>query len=222
MTGTDRSADERAPVVLQIDPAGPSPDTMRLVEEVLAAGQLVAYPTDTFYGLGARPGNVHAVEALFRAKGRGRNEPLPLIASTREQLEALCGLLSATARRLADAFWPGPLTLVLPRGCAALAPGVTGGGDTVAVRVPDHLVARAVADAAGGWVTSTSANASGERPASTADDVVRALGARVSLVLDAGPTLGQLPSTIVDVTSAHPRLIRPGAVAFERVLESLQ
>jgi L-threonylcarbamoyladenylate synthase len=211
------------PAVLRVDPAWPERDTMSLVEQTLAQGEIVAYPTDTFYGLGANPANADAVEQIMRAKGRRPGEPLPLIASDRLRLEAVVGPLSGVASRLADAFWPGPLTLVLPLGRGALlAPAVTAGGQTVAVRVPGHLVARAVAEVAGGLVTSTSANKRGEPPASTADAVVRALGRSVALVLDGGPTAGEWASTIVDVSGSRPRLIRRGAVSFDRVLESLQ
>jgi L-threonylcarbamoyladenylate synthase len=195
---------------------------MDRVAEALASGGVVAYPTDTFYGLGVNPADQVAAEALFAAKGRRSAEPLPLIASDLVRLEALAGPLSPVARRLAAAFWPGPLTLVVPRGRAVLAPAVTAGGDTIAVRVPAHLVARAVAERAGGLVTSTSANRSGEAPAATAADVLRALGGGIALVVDGGPTAGESASTIVDVTGAHPRLIRPGRVAFDRVLESLK
>jgi L-threonylcarbamoyladenylate synthase len=222
MPGVGTSTEGSMPAVLRVDPASPERDTMGLVEQALAEGRLVAYPTDTFYGLGANPCSVDAVEAIFRAKGRNADAPLPLIASDLRRLEAVIGPLSSVARRLAQAFWPGPLTLVVPLGRASLAPAVTAGSETVAVRVPAHLVARAVADVAGGLVTSTSANRSGEPPAATADAVVRALGRSLALVLDGGATTGEMASTIVDVTRDRPRLVRRGAVSFDRVLESLQ
>jgi L-threonylcarbamoyladenylate synthase len=139
-----------------------------------------------------------------------------------ERLEDVLGPLPPMARRLAEAFWPGPLTLVVPQGAGKFAPAVTAGGDTIAVRVPGHLVARAVAECVGGLVTSTSANRSGEPPCATAAAVARALGRAVAIVLDGGPTSSEAASTIVDVTGAHPRLLRPGRIAFDRVLESLQ
>jgi L-threonylcarbamoyladenylate synthase len=214
--------ESRTPPVFRVNPAAPERDVMDRVVEALAAGAIVAYPTDTFYGLGVNPCDAKAVDRLFAAKGRASAEPLPLIASDLAQLEALIGSLSPMARRLAQSFWPGPLTLVVPMGGAKIAPAVTAGGKTIAVRVPAHLVARAVAQSIGGLVTSTSANRSGEAPAATAHDVVRAMGGAVELVLDSGPTSGEAASTIVDVTGAHPRLLRRGQVAFDRVLESLK
>jgi L-threonylcarbamoyladenylate synthase len=220
MSATATSTESRMPPVFRVNPVAPERDVMDRVVEALTESGIVAYPTDTFYGLGVDPANAAAVDALVRAKGR-RSEPLPLIASDMARLEAHIGPLSAVARRLATAFWPGPLTLVVPFGAATLAPGVTAGGQTIAVRVPAHLVARAVAESVGGLVTSTSANRSGEPPASTAQDVVRALADAVTLVLDGGPTAGESASTIVDVTGPHPRLIRPGRVSFDRVLDAL-
>jgi L-threonylcarbamoyladenylate synthase len=222
MVASAASTEGHRPAVLRVNPASPERDVMSRVVDALAAGGVVAYPTDTFYGLGVDPTNAAAVEALFLAKGRRSSDPLPLIASDVRRLEAAIGPLSPVARRLADAFWPGPLTLVVPRGGAAFAPALLAGGETIAVRVPAHLVARAVAESVGGLVTSTSANRSGEAPAATADAVVRALGVAVVLVLDGGPTVAEAASTIVDVTGARPRLLRPGRIAFDRVLESLQ
>lgn len=216
------SAATDPPRILRVTATAPERDVMDQVVEALAAGALVAYPTDTFYGLGVDPANGDAVESLFRAKGRESREALPLIASSLARLEEHFGVLPPIGHRLAEAFWPGPLTLVVPKGEARLAAGVTAGRDTVAVRVPAHLVARAVAEATGGIVTSTSANRSGEAPASSAAEVVRAMPSGLAIVLDAGPTIGEAASTIVDVTGAHPRLIRPGRVAFDRVLESLK
>jgi L-threonylcarbamoyladenylate synthase len=148
-----------------------------------------------------------------------------LIAADIDALRELGAEPPPLARRLAEAFWPGALTLVLPIAPIASArfPDVlTAGGSTVAVRVPAHPVARAIAAIAGGLITSTSANRSGHPPASTADDVHAALGDEIAVLVDGGVTPGGAPSTIVDVTSETPRLIRAGVVAWERVLESLK
>jgi L-threonylcarbamoyladenylate synthase len=205
-----------------IDPAAPEREVLEEVADVFRRGGVVAYPTDTFYGLGADPTSATGVDAVFRAKGRTAREPLPLIAADRQGIEAALGPLPTIGARIANAFWPGPLTLVVPLGDARLAPALTAGLSSVAVRVPAHLVARAVARVAGGLVTATSANRSGEPAASTADEVELALGDTVELVLDAGPTPGALASTIVDVTGTHPKLVRTGRVPFDRVLESLR
>ena len=207
--------------VFRVTATAPERDVLERVVEALAAGRVIAYPTDTFYGLGVDPTSDAAVESLFRVKGRAATEALPLIASDLARIESRLGPLSDIARRLARAFWPGPLTLVVPQGEARLAAAMTAGRKTVAVRVPAHLVARAVAEAIGGLVTSTSANRSGQPPVSTAQEVVRVLGHDVAFVLDGGPTTGESASTIVDVTGPHPRLLRPGQVPFDRVLDAL-
>jgi L-threonylcarbamoyladenylate synthase len=185
----------------------------------IARGEVVAYPTETFYGLAADPRNARAIERIFEAKGRRSDEPLPLIASDVAQVERWFGALSPQAAILAREFWPGPLTLVLPlRADHDLPSALTAGRANIAVRVPAHPVARALALAAGGAITSTSANPSGEPPASTADDVLRMLADRIAMVIDGGATPGGAPSTIVDVHEVPPTLVRAGVVPWERVL----
>ncbi len=191
--------------------------------DAIKRGDVVAYPTETFYGLPADPRNAQAIERVFAAKGRRSEEPLPLIAADLMQVEQWFGRLSPIAAALAHDFWPGPLTLVLPLPANHELPAnLTAGRDNIAVRVPAHPVARALAAAAGGLVTSTSANPSGTPPATTADEVRRTLADRVAMVIDGGTTAGGAPSTIVDVVGAHPRLVRAGVIAWERVLSSLQ
>lgn len=202
------------------------------VRTAIANGQLIAYPTDTFYGLGVDPRQAAAVEAIFRAKGRASDSAIPLIAADADRVAAWFGRLSPLAVRLAERFWPGPLTLVIPLRSAAdvataphavrLPDVLTSGGDSIAIRVPDHAIARAVAAAAGGVITSTSANLTGDPPVRTADEVLQAIGGSLALIVDAGATPGGAPSTIVDVTRDAPRLVRPGLVPWERVLESIQ
>jgi L-threonylcarbamoyladenylate synthase len=200
-------------------------DTLAAVRDAVRRGEVIAYPTETFYGLGADPFNGDAVSRVFEVKGRQAGEALPLIAAGIADVEQACGTLSPVAARLAAAFWPGALTLVLPIAVGRFPDALTAGRANVAVRVSGHHGALAVARAAGGLITSTSANRSGQPPASTADAVIAALGERISLVgvvIDDGPTPGGAPSTIVDVTEDAPRLVRAGSVPWERVLESLQ
>lgn len=198
-------------------------DVLARAADFVARGEVVAYPTETFYGLAADPRNAHAIERVFAAKGRRSEEPLPLIAADLAQVERWFGTLSPIAATLARGFWPGPLTLVLPLPAdLALPTNLTAGRDNIAVRVPAHAVARALAALAGGVITSTSANPSGTPPATTADEVRRTLADRVALVIDGGTTAGGAPSTIVDVMGAQPRLVRAGVIAWERVLSSLQ
>lgn len=197
-------------------------DTKILHEAVdaLRHGGIVAYPTDTFYGLAVIPTDGRSLERLFDAKGREAGAAIPLVAASLEQADEFVGELTPLARRLADAFWPGPLTLVIAarRG---LDPRLLAGGETVAVRVPAHGVAVALAEAAGSPITSTSANRSGQPPAQTADEVEASLGETVDLILDGGACAGGAPSTIVDVTGDSPRLVREGAIAWNRVVQFL-
>jgi L-threonylcarbamoyladenylate synthase len=206
----------------RIDATHPDETVITHVAAVVAAGGVAAYPTDTFYALGADPRRSDGVSAIFAIKGRREGEALPLIAGSLAEIERLLGPLGETARRLAQRFWPGPLTLMVPLARGVVDPRVNAGHRSVAVRVPDHAAARALASAVGGLITSTSANRSGSPPAATADDVIRSFPDGSLIVLDGGPTPGGLASTIVDVSEQPPRLVRAGQVPFDRVLESLQ
>lgn len=181
----------------------------------------MAFPTDTLYGLAVDPRDSESVLHVFDVKRRGQDAPVPLIACDLEQVESQVGRLPALGRRLARQFWPGPLSLVV-EASPALAREVHGGRGTVAVRVPAHAVARGFARRAECPLTATSANRTGEIPPKTASEVIAALGDDVALVLDAGPTSGGPPSTIVDVTGARPILVRAGAVPWMRVLEFVE
>ena len=205
--------------VARIDPAQVSAQALTAAAAWIRAGGIVVFPTETFYGLAVDPTRPAAVAALFDLKGRDRQVAVPLVAASREALERLCGPIDARSAVLADRFWPGSLSLVI-EAPATIAPEVHGGAGTIAVRVPSHPLARALAEAAGGLVTSTSANRSGE-PAAVD---VASLGSwrddpRV-YVIDGGPTAGGAPSTIVDARRSPPILIREGAVPWSRVLES--
>ncbi|HSL23352.1 MAG TPA: L-threonylcarbamoyladenylate synthase [Vicinamibacterales bacterium] len=207
------------PVHLAINPVTPDPRRVRDAVDVVRAGHVIAYPTDTQYGLGADPRDPAAVAEVFAIKGRDAARSLPLIAGSFEQAQRT-GLFDARARRLAARFWPGPLTLVVPQ-AMSFAAGVAEDG-RVALRVPDHALARALAQELGCALTATSANRSGAPAAATADDVAAALGDLVSCIVDGGAAPGGAPSTIVDVSGGAPRLVRAGAVPWERVLESLE
>lgn len=188
--------------------------------DVLRGGGAIIFPTDTFYGLAADPRRADAVARVFAAKGRPSGVPLPLVASSLEQAEREVAFLSGTASRLARRFWPGPLALLAaPR--LPLVGGVAGGDGSVALRVPDHAVARALAAALGFAITATSANASGRPSLRTAEEAARELEGRVDLVLDSGPTPGGLPSTIVDARVDPPLLVRNGAVPFQVILDAV-
>ena len=198
-----------------------SPDELTEAIEWLRQEKIVAFPTDTLYGLAVDPKSDLAVHRLFELKGRRARAALPLVASATRQVEALCGPLGSTAGRLAATFWPGPLSLVFDAP-SSVSVAVHGGSRTIAIRVPDHAVARALAEGFGGPITATSANRTGADPASEPG----ALGALAEdpnvYVIDAGRTIGGAPSTIVDARGSPLTLVREGAIAWNRVLESLK
>ena len=181
----------------------------------LAAGQVVALPTDTVYGLAVDPFRAGATDRLFALKGRPREVHLPVLVADEEQALELTTAVPEVARRLMASFWPGALTLVLPRRPDLVA-DLGGDHTTVGVRCPAHPVPTAVCRLAGPLAT-TSANRHGEPPLPTATDVVAAFGEGVSLVLDGGTCSG-LPSTVVDCTGHQPELLRRGHVPWERVV----
>jgi L-threonylcarbamoyladenylate synthase len=180
--------------------------------DCLRRGGLVAYPTDTLYGLGALASDDEAVRWLFKAKKRPPAIALPILVEDVEMASDVSDRLSPLALRLASRFWPGALTLVLPRSpqfhSLALA-----GGDTVAVRVPDHAVPLALIEALGEPLTGTSANVSGQRGPVTASDVAEQLGDAVDIIIDGGRCPGGVESTVVDLTGEEPRLVREGAIS---------
>jgi L-threonylcarbamoyladenylate synthase len=204
--------------VTRVRVAGDGDAAVQVAVAAMRSGLVVAYPTDTLYGLAVDPANSGAVTKLFSLKGRALDKAIPLIAADVGQVRAWT-TMTPLAERLAAAFWPGPLTLVL-RAAVEMDVRVMAEGGTVAIRVPDQPIARALAAAADCPVTSTSANPSGLPPTADPDEVARALPA-IDVLIDAGVTPGGAPSTIVDATGTQPVLIRAGAIAWERVLESL-
>jgi L-threonylcarbamoyladenylate synthase len=190
------------------------PDPTRIEEAValLNAGELVAFPTETVYGLGADARNPVAVARIFAAKGRPVSHPLIVHVSSLAAAQEWIAELPATARRLAEAFWPGPLTIVLPK-AADVPVAVTGGQSTVALRAPAHPVARALLAAFGGGIAAPSANRYGRISPTCAADVHEELGDRVALVLDGGACEVGLESTIVACLGGRVTLLRPGAIS---------
>ncbi|MCM0019282.1 MAG: L-threonylcarbamoyladenylate synthase [Tagaea sp.] len=198
----------------------PTKSNIARAASTLRAGRLVAFPTETVYGLGARADDPRAVARIYAAKGRPRFNPLiahvPDIAAAKR-----AAAFDARAELLADLFWPGPLTLVLPVRGQGVCLAARAGLDSVGVRVPAHPVARALLRRAGVPIAAPSANPSGKLSPTTALDVARGLGARVDLVLDGGACAVGLESTIVDLTGSRARLLRPGGVPVEAIAAAI-
>jgi L-threonylcarbamoyladenylate synthase len=183
---------------------------------VLRRGGLVAFPTETVYGLGADAGNPDAIAKLYAAKGRPAGHPVIVHLADGGQLEEWAREISPLARKLADTFWPGPLTLVLKR-AARVHDAVTGGQDTVGVRVPAHPVAHMLLTRFGSGIAAPSANRFGHVSSTTAAHVRREFGAAVDLVLDGGASAVGIESTIVDVSGEAPVILRPGHILAQQI-----
>lgn len=187
--------------------------------ELLRAGELVVYPTETFYALGALASSPSALARLIAAKGRPEGKSLPLIAADLAQVESVGFFEAPLARRIASRLWPGPLTLVIPAR-SGIAPELVAPDRTVAVRIPGSRVARSLALSAGGPLVSTSANPSGEAPPSSAEAVSPKILAAVAEILDGGQTPGGKPSTLVLIEDASFRVVREGAVSRSQIEEA--
>lgn len=179
--------------------------------QILTSGGLVVFPTDTVYGVGAHALDATAIEGLYLAKERPRDKAIPVLLASAADLPLVAREISPVARRLAEAFWPGALTLVLPRQ-PTLPAVLTAGGDSVAVRVPDHPAGRALIAALGAPLAATSANLSGQSSPITAEEAAAQLGERIDLILDGGPCPGGAPSTVLDLTRDPPQVLRAGPV----------
>lgn len=199
------------PRVLTVDPGAPDPGVVAEAVRVLRAGGLVAMPTETVYGLAARALDEQAVARVYAAKGRPSHHPLIAHVEGAAQARALAAVWPEAAERLTKAFWPGPLTVIVD--CAPHVPSaVAGGGASIAIRAPSHPVALALLSALGEPIAAPSANRFQGLSPTTAAHVVKELGDRVDLVLDAGPCDAGIESTVVDVRAAPARVLRPGAL----------
>ena len=203
---------------------GPPPvhieDPLARAAALLRAGDLVAFPTDTVYGVGALAWQPSAVAKLYHAKLRSAGKAIPVLLADPGDLPLVGRDLSHDALRLAARFWPGPLTIVVLRS-ASIPDEVTAGGDSVAVRVPNHALALALIRAAQGPLAATSANLSGERSPVTAAEVEAQLGGRIAMILDGGSCPGGVASTVVDMTGGAPRVLRPGPISEAAIFEAL-
>ena len=197
-----------------------APQTAQIAANIIKTGGLVAIPTETVYGLGADGLNPEAVAKIFAAKGRPQDNPLILHISDREQMEQFCHHIPPAAYLLAEKFWPGPLTMVLPaKNCVPKC--TTAGLPTVAVRCPDCDVTRKIIALSGVPIAAPSANLSGKPSTTTAQHVLHDHKGKIELIVDGGPCRVGVESTIVDLTEDRPRLLRPGGITPEQLMEVL-
>ena len=193
------------------------PQSLGRALEILTAGGLVAFPTDTVYGLGALAYDGEAVSSIYTVKGRGLEKAIPVLIGEFGQIERVSSGVSRMVMRLAEEFWPGPLTLVVPRHPSI--PDAVSSMPTVGVRMPDLEVTRELLRLTGPLAV-TSANASGQGSPATAMGVEMQLAGKIPLILDGGATLGGIPSTVVDCTGPEPRLLREGPISFHQIQEA--
>ena len=197
-----------------------SQQDIQTAADLLRIGGLVGIPTETVYGLGANGLDPAAVGRIFQAKGRPQDNPLILHIPGADWLERYCREVPETAYRLAERFWPGPLTMILPR--REIVPlQTTGGLETVGVRCPDHPVTRAIIEAAGVPVAAPSGNTSGRPSPTTAGHMAEDMDGKIDGIVDGGPCAVGVESTIIDLTVTPPRLLRPGGLPLEALEEVL-
>ncbi len=203
-------------LVLKVDPDKPENGLIKEAAQIIKKGGLVAFPTETVYGLGANALNDEAVRSIYKAKGRPSDNPLIVHVSSIEQVYHLASEVSLLARRVMEVFWPGPLTVVLP--CKdTVSKTVTGGLDTVAIRMPKHKVALTLIGTAQLPIAAPSANTSGKPSPTEAEHVLADLAGRIDAVIDGGSAKVGLESTVLDLTSDPPVILRPGGVSKEEL-----
>lgn len=195
--------------VLKVDPEHPGRDALEAAAQAIMRGGVIAFPTDTLYGLGCSLFDVAAVELVGKLKRRDARLAFISLIPEPSQADGLASSVNPVARRLIREFWPGPLSLIFH--AAPIVPGpVRGAGGTIALRCPRDTLSHALLQRFGGPVVSSSANLSGQPPAATAEEVVGYFGNQLDLVLDGGPRVGAVPSTLVDVSGPRPKLLRRG------------
>lgn len=186
------------------------------IASTIANGGVIAFRTDTFYGLGADPFNNHAVQRIKQLKGREGDNPILVVVSDREQVGRFISEQSPAFDLLARAFWPGPLTLI-GRAGAEIAEEIAAGTETIGVRLPGDDLVRVLVRACGGALTATSANPANQKPAKTAQEVLSYFGEAIDLIVDGGDAKADQPSTVVDARDIEARLIREGMISWRRI-----
>jgi L-threonylcarbamoyladenylate synthase len=206
--------------LLKVSAGAPDSTAIRYAADFIKRGQVVGVPTDTFYGLGADPFNLAAVEEIYRVKGRPENRALPILVSSIEQAAMLSRDLPDNFLRLAQKLWPGALTIVVPAS-NRLPLKVTANKGRVALRWPNSRVACAIIEQVGTPITGTSANISGYPSCSNAQELVQQLGERLPLILDSGDTGARVSSTIVNLDGEDWKIVRPGQISQEEIEKAL-
>ena len=201
---------------LTVDPKKPPDQALVLAAEVIQAGGVIVYPTETLYGIGANAWNSGAVSRVQEIKHRSHPKPILVVVDSAASAGGVTQEISPLARRFMERFWPGPLTLVL-RASVMLPATLTLGRGTIGVRVPSNPLCLRLLTLCGCPLTSTSANLSGEKTPSTPQEIERKLGPGIDLYLNAGPLMESAPSTVLDVTGERPRLLREGAISLAQL-----
>ena len=203
-------------LTIKLDPYHPDDDTLKKVIQFIKKGKTIAFPTETFYALGASAYNEDAIKKVFMIKGRDYANPLPILIEGETMLKEVVSDIPAIATSLIREFWPGGLTLIF-KASKKIPPLLTAHTETIAVRNSSHPLARMLVAGAGCPITATSANLSGQKSCSSASEVVENLGNAVNLIVDGGQNKGVLPSTIVDLTSTPPKIVREGIISHKRL-----
>lgn len=209
------SGRDGATEVVRIDPVNPDPTALAHAADVIASGNVIAFPTDTVYGFACRPDDPNAIDAVYEIKGRPRRLPLVLFIPATDDLDRYAAEITPELERATCRFWPGPLTAIVR--ASALVPSAVVAEGTVGIRVPRHPVALGLVRACGGVLATTSANLSGRGSIADPAQVLEQLGGKIVLLLDAGPAPGRMESTVVDFSRRPPVVLRAAAIGIEEL-----
>jgi L-threonylcarbamoyladenylate synthase len=207
--------------IVKINPENPEPEKIDEAVAILKSGGVIAFPTETFYGLGADARDEAAVEKIFGIKGRDFKNPILVVIGDTRHLETFAGTISEEARRLMDRFWPGPLTIVFTAS-PAVSPKLTAGTGKIGIRLTSHPVAMEISRRLGGPLTATSANFSGAPECSSAAEVISQLEGKIDGVIDGGQTPGGKGSTIVDLAVTPGKILREGVIPASLIQDTLR
>jgi L-threonylcarbamoyladenylate synthase len=209
------------PEIITLDPDRPDQSLIAKVGNILKKGGVIAFPTETFYGLGTDCDNEEAIEKIYTIKGRSFDKPIPIIIGQRRYINKYATSIPEAGKKLMDRFWPGGLTLLLPAS-PRLPQKLTAGSGKIGIRLSSNTIATGLADTLSGGLTATSANISGEKECSTVHEVIGSLGEIIDLYVDGGRTPGGMGSTIVDVTVDPPVIIRKGVIPSELIIDTMR